>query len=188
MKIFKKTINILLTILVLAILPIVVLTLISSKTSALYGIQSFVVLTGSMEPNLSTGSVIYTRPNQNYSKGDIIAFKNGDRTITHRIASVKGINTYVTKGDANNAADSEAVTKDKIIGKELFAIPYIGYFIRFLSTLQSFLLFIAAPIILFIGFELWNIKKEMERHIEAKLMKKMKVTQNLSLRGEIEAI
>ena len=163
MNIIFKTINILLTIAILLILPVVVFTLVSSKTNIIYGIKSFVILTGSMEPNLPTGSVIYTKPVQNYSKGDIIAFKQADRTVTHRIVDVKGTNTFVTKGDANNAADNDPVSLDRIIGKQLFSIPYLGFFI-------------VVPIVIFITFEIWNLKKEIEKQVEKKLLSKMNTT------------
>ena len=176
MNIIFKTINILLTIAILLILPVVVFTLVSSKTNIIYGIKSFVILTGSMEPNLPTGSVIYTKPVQNYSKGDIIAFKQADRTVTHRIVDVKGTNTFVTKGDANNAADNDPVSLDRIIGKQLFSIPYLGFFIVFLNTPQGFTLFIVVPIVIFITFEIWNLKKEIEKQIEKKLLSKMNTT------------
>ena len=176
-KIFK-TVNIFLTISVFVLLPAVVFTLITSKTNIIAGIQSFVVLTGSMEPNISTGSVIYTKIQSNYARGDVIAFQQNDRTITHRIINLDKTGKFVTKGDTNNAPDSDTVSKDKIIGKEVFSLPFLGYFIRFLSTLQGFILFIVAPILIFIAFELWNIKKEMEKHIETKLMKKMAIEKN----------
>ncbi len=172
-----KFTNILLTVSVLVMLPLVVFTLISSKTDKIVGIKSFVVLTGSMEPNISVGSVVYTKPNSTYSVGDVIAFNQGGRTITHRIVGVKPLKasgvSYTTKGDANNATDSDTVSSEKIVGKQMFSIPYLGKFIVFLSTAKGFVLFIVSPIIVFVLFELWNIKKEMEKQIEAKLFKEM---------------
>ena len=176
-KISLKGINIFLTIAVLILLPLVVFTLISSKTDKLGGIKSFVVLTGSMEPNISVGSVVYTKPFGSYHSGDVIAFNQEGRTITHRIVGVKPLKasgvSYTTKGDANNAADSDTVSENKIVGKQVISVPYLGRLIVFLSTVQGFLLFIAIPIIAFVLFELWNIKKEMEKQIEAKLFKQM---------------
>lgn len=168
-----KTTNILLTIAVLAILPVVVFTLVSSKTNIIYGIKSFVILTGSMEPNLPAGSVIYTQPATTYKLNDVIAFNQTNRTVTHRIAQVKGANTYITKGDANNVQDSDPVSSASIIGKQVFSIPYLGSFILFLSTLPGFILFIVIPIAIFIAFEIWNIKKEIDHHIAVKVMEKM---------------
>lgn len=171
-----KGANICLTIAVLILLPLVVFTLVSSKTNKLGGIQSFVVLTGSMEPNLHVGSVVYTKPNNSYSVGDVIAFIQNSKTITHRVvnAQIKGKNIeYATKGDANSSKDSEAILGEHIIGKQMFSIPYLGKFIVFLSTVEGFALFIVSPIIVFILLEIWNIKKEMERQIEDRLFKKM---------------
>lgn len=172
LHITSKTTNLVLTITVLLILPVVVFTLVSSKTNVIAGIQSFVVLTGSMEPNLPMGSVVYTKPTQKYSKGDVIAFKSADRTITHRIVDVKGGKTFITKGDANNTGDSDPVSSASIIGKQVLFVPYLGSFIVFLSTLWGFILFIVIPIVIFIAFEVWNIKKEIDHHIAAKVMEK----------------
>ncbi len=180
-----KGINILLTIAVLIILPIVVFTLISSKTDKLGGFQSFVVLTGSMEPNVSVGSVIFTKPNTSYDVGDVIAFSQEGKTITHRIveSQIKSSNVeYSTKGDANDSKDSDPVSSSNIIGKQIFTIPYLGKLIVFLSTIQGFLLFIVTPIFVFVLFELWNIKKELEKSIEKKLVEKMKTETNFGFR------
>lgn len=172
---FKIT-NILLTVAVMVILPMVVFTLISSKTDKLAGVKSFVVLTGSMEPNISVGSVIFTKPFGNYHSGDVIAFNKDGKTITHRVVNTeiknKGI-SYTTKGDANNAADTGEVLGASVVGGQVFTVPYLGSFILFLSTVKGFALFIGFPITLFVLFELWNIKKEMEKQIEAKLFKEM---------------
>src|SRR3989344_5915715 len=169
MKLIKKIIHIILIIAVFLLLPTVVFTLVTSKTNIITGIQSFVVLSGSMEPNVSTGSVIYAKPVQNYSKGDIIAFKQADKTVTHRIVDMKDAKTFVTKGDANDTADNDPVSSDKIIGKQVFSIPYLGFFIVFLSTPQGFFPLIILPITVFMVLELWNLKKEIEEQIEKKL-------------------
>ena len=174
-KVFK-TVNILLTIAILLILPVVVFTLVSSKTNIIYGIKSFVILTGSMEPNLPTGSVIYAKPVQNYSKGDIIAFKQADRTVTHRIVDVKDTKTFVTKGDANTIADNDPVSSDKIIGKQVFFLPYVGRLIIFLKTPQGFFPLIIFPITVFIVLEFWNLKKEIEKQVEKKLLSRINTT------------
>jgi len=176
MKLIKKIILIKLTIAVLIILPIVVFTFITSKTNAILGIQSFVVLSGSMEPNVSTGSVIYAKPVQNYSKGDIIAFKQADRTVTHRIVDVKDTKTFVTKGDANTIADNDPVSSDKIIGKQVFFLPYVGRLIIFLKTPQGFFPLIIFPITVFIVLEFWNLKKEIEKQVEKKLLSRINTT------------
>lgn len=177
-----KSTNILLNVTVLILLPLVVFTLISSKTNKIAGIQSFVVLTGSMEPKLPVGSVIFTIPYEVYNRGDVIAFNKDGKTITHRVTNRDIDKTgfvYNTKGDANNVTDQGAVLGASVVGKQVVVVPYLGKFINFLTTVQGFVLFILAPIAVFILFELWNIKKEMERSIEAKYARKMQVQEAL---------
>ena len=180
MKIFKKTINIVLTIAIFVFLPAVVFTLVTSKTNAILGIQSFVVLSGSMQPTITVGGIVYTQMQASYQKGDIVAFKSGDVNVTHRIVDVENDGSFVTRGDANNASDSKTVAVNDILGKELVFLSYIGRLIIFLKTPQGFFPLIIFPTTVFIVLELWNLKKEIEKqvekHIEAKVMRKMETS------------
>jgi signal peptidase I len=175
----KKIIHIKLTILVLTLLPFVVFTLLTSKSNKIAGIQSFVVLTGSMEPAIQQGSLVFTKLQSSYAVGDVIAYKQGTVTVTHRVAQIikeNGSVSYQTWGDANSAPDSTLVTAKDVLGKAENKLPFVGSFILFLRTLEGFVALIIAPIVLYIIFELWNIKKELERSIERKLMEKMHLT------------
>lgn len=177
-----RVINTFLYVTVLLLLPLVVFTLVTSKTNKLAGIQSFVVLTGSMEPKLPVGSVIFTIPYEVYLASDVIAFNKDGKTITHRVVERKIDKTgfvYSTKGDANKVADQGQVLAANVIGKQVISVPFLGRFIVFLSTVQGFALFILTPIVVFILFELWNIKKEIEKQIEAKYAKKMQMQMEL---------
>ena len=98
------------------------------------GIGPFKMLgieTGSMTPNINVGDAVII--NKNYDKDklkekDIIAyFDDSNRIIVHRIIKVNYDNTFITKGDFNNTADSKYISKDKIYGKVIFRIPYIAY-------------------------------------------------------------
>ena len=172
----KKIIHIKLTILVLALLPFIAFTLLTSNTNKIFGIQSFVVLTGSMEPAILQGSLVFMKKQQEYHKGDVIAFKEGNITITHRIVDVMIQNSrsiYHTKGDANNVTDSQAVAESDILGKAENSIPMVGNFILFLKTLPGFIGLIVVPVLIFIGFELWNIKKEIETSTEKRIREKI---------------
>lgn len=185
-----------LTIIIFTVLPIVVFTLITSKSPILFGIKSYVVLTGSMEPTIPVGSIIYTLKTPEYKKGDVIAFENGGITVTHRIAGMKneagqnisllvspleGIKKdqpifYQTKGDANKKEDSKLVSQKNVSGQVLTYLPYIGKLIFFLKTIPGFLLLIVLPTLVFVGSELWNIKKEIVKETEKKLMERMNLT------------
>jgi signal peptidase len=173
----KKILHIKLTLLVLMVLPLAVFTLLTSKSALIAGIRSMVVLSGSMEPHFQTGSVVYVQPAKSYSAGDVVTF-NTERgmTVTHRIVDEKLADNgmmYTTKGDANNAADTESVAQSQITGKALFSVPYLGYAVNFLKTPKGFLLSIILPTLVFIGFELWAIKKEIEKNVEQKVMARM---------------
>ncbi len=179
----KRFLKIILTVVLYAILPFVVITLITSNTGVLGGIRSFVVLTGSMEPALPVGSIVYTKTvkenGTRYKTGDIIAFDQSGRTVTHRVVGVVedgGVVRYKTRGDANNTDDSELVAQEKVIGREISSLPYLGRLVGFLKTVPGFLTLIVIPGILFIVYELWNIKKELVKETEKKVLARMQET------------
>ena len=98
------------------------------------GIDTYVVLSGSMEPVHKTGGLIYTTKNIDTDElevGDVITFKMSETTIaTHRVIDIKndgGTRMFQTKGDANPNPDQNLVPEQNVIGKSLFSIPYLGY-------------------------------------------------------------
>ena len=153
-----------------------VFMLFSSKTS-LFGMRSFVVVSGSMEPAIRLGSIVLTESETNYKTGDIVSFNNNaGQTVTHRIMEIKtspGGQSFILKGDANNTADGEEVKKREVIGEVFLTIPYLGRVVAFLRTLPGFLFLIIIPSVIFIGWEIINIKREMEKEIEKKIRRKM---------------
>ena len=98
----------------------------------LVGLQPFVVLSGSMEPKYPVGSMIYVAavdPEQ-LRTGDPVTFYLNDKTVaTHRIIEVCDTQAlaFRTKGDANQTPDGDPIAADRIIGKPVFCIPYLGY-------------------------------------------------------------
>jgi signal peptidase len=90
--------------------------------------------TGSMRPTINPGSLVVVEktsaPGQ-IQVGDIIEFTpswfNG--SVVHRVVAEKqsqeGL-TYTTKGDNNTSTDPLPVTYDKVFGKVVFTIPYLG--------------------------------------------------------------
>lgn len=139
------------------------------------GMRSFVVVTGSMEPNLKVGTLVFTKPQLAYVKNDIVAFEQDGRTITHRIVNVERQKSqvfYGTKGDANNTSDIKKVPTSAILGKTVLAIPYIGSIVTTFKTIPGFIVFIVIPALIFIGFELKNIKEEIVKETEKRLMSK----------------
>lgn len=176
-QITKKIIHIKITLLVLMLLPLAVFTLLTSKFSFIAGIRSMVVLSGSMEPKIPTGSVVYIQPSNKYSIDDVVTFTTDEgMTVTHRIVDSNTTENglqFVTKGDANSSVDSQFVTQSQIMGKSIFSLPYLGYVVNFLKTPKGFLFAIIIPTIVFIGLELWAIKKEIEKSVEKRVMERM---------------
>ena len=97
------------------------------------GIKPYITVSGSMEPNIKTGSVCFVNHNVEYNNidtDDVIAFKAGGTLVTHRVVDIteKGM---ITKGDNNEDRDSSITTKSNFVGKTLFSIPVIGYIVMF---------------------------------------------------------
>lgn len=94
-----------------------------------FGFTPYVVKSGSMEPAIKTGSVVYVKKNVDYKKinvHDIIAYKLDDKTlVTHRVAEVHD-EYFITKGDANQNNDTKFIYFSDVIGITKFSISYIG--------------------------------------------------------------
>ncbi len=116
---------------VLIIIPIIYIFLMLGIR--LFGINTYPVLSGSMEPAYKVGSVVYVADadKNELSKGDAITFKmSGGTIVTHRIIEIVNNGDevlYRTQGDANDTPDGTLVSYDDIIGKVAFNIPYLGY-------------------------------------------------------------
>jgi signal peptidase I len=127
------------TIIILTLMILVSLALIGPS---LLGYKPFVVLSGSMEPSLQVGSMTYVKPSipENISTGDIITYTmtgNSTKLITHRVVSIDNTKKqFITKGDANNAVDGP-VAFERLVGKAVFSIPYLGYAIAYIKTTQG---------------------------------------------------
>jgi signal peptidase len=177
LQILKRSIEIALRTILITAFILTTVTVVTSNTELLLGIRSYTVLSGSMEPSIPTGSIIYTMKNLGYNLHDVITFKTaGDQTVTHRVVSIEnnGEVLYVTKGDANSSLDGQKVTTDKILGKTYVAIPFIGKLSEILKTPKGLLTAVFLPAVFIILFELWNIKKEIEKSVERRLLQKLK--------------
>lgn len=122
------------------------------------GYQEFNVISGSMEPEISVGSIVYAKKAAfaDLSEQDIIAFESGASVVTHRIVSIDRENQLITtKGDANANPDFMPVAYTNVIGKVCFHVPFLGTIAAWLSETVGKLV---AGIILIIGVLLANIK------------------------------
>jgi len=120
-----------------------------------------VVLSGSMEPALPLGGVVFIKPVEpaDIGTGDIIAYRSGEPLITHRVVDVidESELSLITKGDANDSPDLLPVPVANVVGKVIFDVPYLGYLAAFVKTRLGFLLTILLPGLAIIGLELKNL-------------------------------
>lgn len=94
----------------------------------IFPIYPTVILTGSMKPVIDPGDIaILEKINSNYKLkvGDIIEYNAGNFFIVHRIINIEN-NKFKTKGDNNNAPDTELVSFEQIKGRVIFHVPKVG--------------------------------------------------------------
>ncbi len=103
-----------------------------------------VVTTGSMEPSIKVGDLIYVKgvAPSDVQVGDIITFKPPasyiqGTLITHRVTEVSYDSNEVyfkTKGDANNAVDPWTIKSDDLVGRQSGIVPGLGAFFLWIRT------------------------------------------------------
>lgn len=180
-----KAIGILLCVVLIPILIINLTLIVKSFTSPekvpdFMGYKPFIVLSGSMEPVFASGDLVLVKevPADSLNEGDIIAFREGNAVVTHRIMTITaedGARHFVTKGDNNNVEDRIAVTDDKIEGKYLLNVDGLGNAGMFMQTPLGMVIFIALPLILFILYDIFRRRyyerreKERTREMEEEL-------------------
>lgn len=100
-----------------------------------FGIGLSVVMSGSMEPELSVGDLILVKEygeNQAPKIDDVIVYQRESTAIVHRVVLVDG-DTITTMGDSNNATDMP-FDISAVKGKVVLTVPFIGYAVLFLKT------------------------------------------------------
>lgn len=114
------------------ILAIVILAAAGVMVPRLFGVQEYAVATGSMEPEVPIGSLIFVTKTdaEKLVPGDIIAYREGSGAgapIVHRVVENDTVaKELITKGDANSSEDLFPVGYDQVVGKVVFHVPYIG--------------------------------------------------------------
>ncbi len=104
------------------------------------GVVPYTVATGSMEPDLPVGSLVYTEPVDPVEllPGDVVTFsmtRQDGAAVTHRVVSNDlDERQLVTQGDANTAPDPEPVPYESVRGKAVFSVPVLGVIASGLSS------------------------------------------------------
>ena len=123
----------------------------------LFGIGTYVVTSGSMEPQIPVGSLVYVEKVDplEIKAGDTITFylKGTNIVATHQVYEVdtknqlfrtQGINNFDEDGKILH--DAEPVYYKYLIGKTNFCIPVLGNVNRFCTTAPGCYILIAAVI------------------------------------------
>jgi signal peptidase len=168
----SKIVNIILYVVLIIFALCLLLSLFSVK-----GFKILTVQSGSMQPEIKIGSLVFVRPVDNYEIGDIITFKSIDnpkQKITHRIVDIADNQIsvlYQTKGDANDGPDITKVSRASIVGKVFGKVAYLGYPIGFVRTLPGLMIVVViAAIIVF--EEVKKVKTEMIKIVKDRVKRK----------------
>ena len=137
-----------------------------------FGFGASLVLSGSMEPEISTDDLVFVKRADELHVGDVVLYNTGGSNVLHRITKIDG-DIITTQGDANNTED-KPFSKSAVLGVYIGKIPSGGKIIRFVTNppfvmAVVFLLMTAAVIWMFV-----------EDHCERKKLD--------SIKAEIESI
>lgn len=116
--------TILLIVLIVGCLPLTV--------PRIFGYQLYTVISGSMEPEIPVGSLVYIKgmEPEDVEEKDVIAFYGGrdsNAIITHRVVENRVVmGEFITKGDANQTEDMNPVDYNEFIGRVELSIPAVG--------------------------------------------------------------
>ena len=97
----------------------------------IFPIKPIGVATGSMKPSINVGDLmIIKKCNANDIKvNDIIEYTKDDYSVIHRVIEIHqedGEFFFITKGDNNDAQDSDPVREKQLKGKAIARIPYLA--------------------------------------------------------------
>ena len=102
-------------------------------TVGLFPFHPSLVASGSMQPVMNAGDVVIIAkvPADVIKEGDIIQFRKVEQiTVMHRVIKIQeteGAKFFITKGDANDEADTDPVIPQNVVGKLVLTVPKIGW-------------------------------------------------------------
>ena len=130
--------------------------------------DTFIVTSGSMEPEIQTGALLFTHSvsADKIEVGDTITFRQGSDTdsyTTHKVIDIESTDPilFQTQGIANEAPDPASVNRENLVGKKLFSIPLIGYIINWAGTTNGLIILILIPAVILTVIELRRIVRNI---------------------------
>lgn len=130
-----------------------------------FGIKPYMVLSGSMEPEINVGALAYINTKDtDVAEGDIIAFdEGGEITVIHRIVHENDDGTFETKGDANKDKDFVPISQDQIVGTVVYDIPQLGYVTAWLQSKTGIIMSVVLIAIAFLSSFITDSKEETKK-------------------------
>lgn len=125
------------------LLILLVVVCIPLTVPRLVGYHIYTVISGSMEPAIPTGSLVYVKeiPPEEILAEDVIAFygaMNDSSIITHRVvANSEIMGEFITKGDANEEKDMKPIPYANYIGKVTRSIPKAGGIAQMFTSMEG---------------------------------------------------
>lgn len=123
-----------------ALLILLILVCLPLTLPGILNYQPYAVVSGSMEPEIPVGSLVYikTMEPQDVQDDDIIAFYGGrdaNVMVTHRVVENRVVmGEFITKGDANQTEDMNPVDYDDFVGRVELIIPKMGMTAQLLTS------------------------------------------------------
>lgn len=112
-----------------------------------FGYIPYIVLSGSMEPTIETGSIVYVDTHDtNFNVGDVVTYRiaagtDMENRVTHRVIEIDENGYAITKGDANDNPDMNPVPPSDIVGKFYLAVPKVGYVMAKIDSKTRWIIF-----------------------------------------------
>ena len=153
----RQFVSILCNVLGILLIAAVVLVCLPLTVPRLMGYDVYAIVSGSMEPEIPTGSLVYAKGTEPEAgePGDVIVFYGGvdaDAVITHRVVENDGSGKrFITKGDANEGNDVTPIPYEQLLGRVAYTVPVLGLFLPAVSTLAgkvSLLALLAGAVVL----------------------------------------
>ncbi len=188
MKITKRIITAIVLIIMVPVLFVNLVILINSYTKpdevpSFFGWKPFIVLSGSMETDICAGDIVVVKEvdTSKLKENDIIAFREENIVITHRIVkieNVNGVKHYITKGDNNNSQDKGYVVDSQVEGIYKFKIARVGNLAMFIQTPIGIIVCLSIPIIILLFLQSIDSKND-EKYYKEKERKERKLEKEL---------
>lgn len=145
------------------------------EVPTLGGYAPLIVLTGSMEPGIKIGDLIFVKEidASEIKVDDVIAFfdpdGNGTSILTHRVKEINeenGKRYFTTWGDANGGAvDRSPVSEDKLVGIYTdFRIPGAGNAAMFMQTTAGLIVCVFLPLVLLVGWDIFRRRRHEKQN------------------------